>query len=254
MRVYALALTRRPLLRWFAFWGSSGAGNEVPNAFLRPRIVEGIVQVLWSASGGVMEKHARSAGGPFENADKSRPHPHGRVESRPNWFAHPERLSHCSEIGWSKLGSLRGMRWVARAVRISRECRSRFKPPTLPKRWKQAGRIGATDLLYQGRSSGYLSATARNPLTNAVASTKKITTTSSPRVICFPAGSMHFVRCAAACLFTSEHRNECAQRKSPAEAGLEGPSKRHGKQTRFNPARSRSHDSARPCRAGLAGS
>jgi hypothetical protein len=104
VRVYALALTRRPLLRWFAFWGSSGAGNEVPYAFLRPRIVEGIVQVLWSASGGVMEKHPLSAGGPFENANKSRPHPHGRVESRPNWFAHPERLSHCSEIGWSKLG------------------------------------------------------------------------------------------------------------------------------------------------------
>src|SRR4051812_31156993 len=106
--------TPRRLLRWFAFWGSSGAGNEVSHAFLRPRIVEGIVQVLWSASGGVMEKHALNAGGPFENhANKSSPHPHSRVERRPNWFTHPERLSHCSEIGWNKLGWLRGMRWVA---------------------------------------------------------------------------------------------------------------------------------------------
>jgi hypothetical protein len=58
-------------LRWFAFWGSGGAGNEVPHAFLRARIVEGIVQVLWSASGGVMEKHILSAGGPFENRPKA---------------------------------------------------------------------------------------------------------------------------------------------------------------------------------------
>jgi hypothetical protein len=37
--------------------------------------------------------------------------------------------------------------------------------------------------LYQGRTSGYESATARNPLTSAMAITKKITITSSPRVI-----------------------------------------------------------------------
>ena len=115
----AHSATPQRLLRWFAFWGSGGAGNEVPHAFLRARIVEGIVQVLWSASGGVMEKHILSAGGPFENRpNKSRPRPHSRVERRPNWFAHPERLSHCSEIGWSKLGWLRHA-WVGRAVRDS---------------------------------------------------------------------------------------------------------------------------------------
>ena len=93
--------TPRRLLRWFAFRGSSGAGDEVPHAFLSLRIVEGIVQVLWSASGGVMEKHALNAGGPLENrANESSPHPQGRVERRPNWLTHPERLSHCSEIGW----------------------------------------------------------------------------------------------------------------------------------------------------------
>jgi hypothetical protein len=37
--------------------------------------------------------------------------------------------------------------------------------------------------LHQGRTSGYESATARNPLTSAMAITKKITITSSPRVI-----------------------------------------------------------------------
>ena len=66
----------RRLLRWFAFRGSSGAGNEVPHAFLSLRIVEGIVQVLWSAGGRVMEKHALNAGGPLENrANESSPHP-----------------------------------------------------------------------------------------------------------------------------------------------------------------------------------
>ena len=65
---------------------------------LSARIVEGIVQVLWSGSGGVMEKHALNAGGPLENrANKSSPYPHSRVEGRPNWLTHPERLSHCSE-------------------------------------------------------------------------------------------------------------------------------------------------------------
>jgi hypothetical protein len=37
------------------------------------------------------------------------------------------------------------MRWVGRAGRdLGVSCRSRFKPPTLPKRWKQAERIAAT--------------------------------------------------------------------------------------------------------------
>ena len=49
-------------------------------ARLLPRIVEGIVQVLWSTSGGVMEKHALNAGGTFENrANESSPYPHSRV-------------------------------------------------------------------------------------------------------------------------------------------------------------------------------
>jgi hypothetical protein len=70
----------RRLLRWFAFWGSSGAGNEVPHAFLSLRIVEGIVQVLWSASGGVMEKHVLTASGPLENrVNKTSPHPRSRA-------------------------------------------------------------------------------------------------------------------------------------------------------------------------------
>jgi hypothetical protein len=72
--------------------------------------------------------------------------------------------------------------------------------------------------LYQGRSSGNVSATVRKPPTIAMASTKKTTTTSSPRVIGFPTGPMHFVRCATACLFTTEHRNECSQ-KEPLRSG-----------------------------------
>ena len=148
--------TPRRLLRWFAFWGSSGAGDEVPHSFLSLRIVEGIVQVLWSASGGVMEKHALNAGGPLENrANRSSPHPHSRVQRRPNWFTHPERLSHCSEIGWSKLGWLRGMRWVGRAARdLGVSCRSRFKLRTLPKRWKQAERIAATGHCTKAEAQG----------------------------------------------------------------------------------------------------
>src|ERR1700755_1319264 len=41
--------------------------------------------------------------------------------------------------------------------------------------------------VYQGKLSGYLSATARKLLTNAVPTTKKITTTRLSRVIGFPA-------------------------------------------------------------------
>jgi hypothetical protein len=80
--------------------------------------------------------------------------------------------------------------------------------------------------LYQGRSSGCLSATAIKPLTSAIAIIKKMTMTSSPRVIDFPAWCNHIMECAATCLFTSGHRNERWQRKKPAEAGLEGATKK----------------------------
>jgi hypothetical protein len=91
------------------YCGGLRSGVRVARAMKSPTrssaSAEGIVQVLWSASGGVMEKHALNAGGPLENrANRSSPHPHSRVERRPNWFTHPERLSHCSEIGWNKLG------------------------------------------------------------------------------------------------------------------------------------------------------
>ena len=91
-----------------------------------------------------------------------------------------------------------------------RDCYSRFMPPTVPKRWT---RVCGDGSLYQGRSSGNVSATVRKPPTIAMASTKKTTTTSSPRVIGFPTGPMHFVRCATACLFTTD-RNECSQKKT----------------------------------------
>jgi hypothetical protein len=71
--------------------------------------------------------------------------------------------------------------------------------------------------LYQGRSSGNVSATVRKPPTIAMASTKKTTTTSSPRVIGFPTGPMHFVRCATACLFTTEHRPP--EKRKPRRGG-----------------------------------
>jgi|EndMetStandDraft_8_1072994.scaffolds.fasta_scaffold02979_11 hypothetical protein len=88
----------RRLLRRFVFRISSGAGNEVPHAFLGARILEGIIEVLWPAGGGVVKKHALDAGGPLENrADRSSPHPHSRNERRPNWITHPERLSHRSK-------------------------------------------------------------------------------------------------------------------------------------------------------------
>jgi hypothetical protein len=53
------------LFQWFAFCGASGAGNEVSHAFLSPRIMEWIIQVLGSVSRGVMEKHALNADGPL---------------------------------------------------------------------------------------------------------------------------------------------------------------------------------------------
>jgi hypothetical protein len=85
------------LFRWLAFCAASGAGNEVPDAFLNPRIVEWIVQVLWSVSRGVVEEHAPNAGGALENrANKSSPHPQSPVERWPDRLSHPERLSHCS--------------------------------------------------------------------------------------------------------------------------------------------------------------
>src|SRR4249919_3834942 len=69
------------LFRWLAFCPASGAGNEVPDAFLSPCIVEWIIQVLGSVSRGVMEKHAPNAAGLLENrANKSSPHPQSRVE------------------------------------------------------------------------------------------------------------------------------------------------------------------------------
>ena len=78
-----------------------------PDAFLSPRIVEWIVQVLWSTRGGVMEKHALNAAGPLENrANKSGPHSQSRAKRRQNWLTHSERLSHCSQNGWRELGSL----------------------------------------------------------------------------------------------------------------------------------------------------
>jgi hypothetical protein len=79
---------------------------------------------------------------------------------------------------------------------------------------------GGEGSLYQGISSGKLSATARKPMANAVASAKKMTTTSPSRDIAFPLGPIHFVRCA--CLFASEN-SELSQRKSPSERGCSGP-------------------------------
>ena len=98
------------LFQWFAFCGASGAGNEVSHAFLSPRIMEWIIQVLGSVSRGVMEKHAPNAGEPLENrANKGSPYPQSRVERRPDRLSHPERLSHCSQNGWRELGSLRAI-------------------------------------------------------------------------------------------------------------------------------------------------
>jgi hypothetical protein len=57
-------------------------------------------------------------------------------------------------------------------------------------------------------------------MANAVASAKKMTTTSPSRDIAFPLGPIHFVRCA--CLFASEN-SELSQRKSPSERGCSGP-------------------------------
>jgi hypothetical protein len=79
---------------------------------------------------------------------------------------------------------------------------------------------GGEGSLYQGISSGKLSATARKPMANAVASAKKMTTTSPSRDIAFPLGPIHFVRCG--CLFASEN-SELSQRKSPSERGCSGP-------------------------------
>ena len=79
---------------------------------------------------------------------------------------------------------------------------------------------GGEGSLYQGISSGKLSATARKPMANAVASAQKMTTTSPSRDIAFPLGPIHFVRCA--CLFASEN-SELSQRKSPSERGCSGP-------------------------------
>ena len=65
--------------------------------------------------------------------------------------------------------------------------------------------------LYQGRSSGNRSATARKPLTSTMATTKNMTMTNSPRII----GSLghsrsrpHSGKSRKLCLRTSEHRNK----------------------------------------------
>ena len=168
---YTLMSGQGGLLRWFAFRGSSGAGDEVPHAFLSLRIVEGIVQVLWSASGGVMEKHALNAGGSLENrADESSPHPQGRVERRPNWLTHYERLSPCSEIGWSKLEWLRGI--VGELSRSSACVPLSFQATDSSQKVEAGGEDRCDGPLYQGRSSGNMSATARKPPTSAMATTK----------------------------------------------------------------------------------
>jgi hypothetical protein len=54
-------------------------------------------------------------------------------------------------------------------------------------------------------------------MANAVASAKKMTTTSPSRDIAFPLGPIHFVRCA--CLFASEN-SELTAKKIPIGAGL----------------------------------
>ncbi len=164
--------TPRRLLRWFAFRGSSGAGDEVPHAFLSLRIVEGIVQVLWSTSGGVMEKQALNAGGTFENrANESSPYPQSRVERRPNWLTHPERLSHCSEIGW----------------------------------------IAAPGRCITAEAQGTSARRQEKPLTSATATTKNIPVINSPRIIgsfAHPRARPHFGKSRKLCLGTSEHRNK----------------------------------------------
>ena len=77
-----------------------------------------------------------------------------------------------------------------------RDCCSRFMPPTVPKKVDAGGEDRGDGSLYQGRSSGNVSATVRKPPTIAMASTKKTTTTSSPRVIGFHTGPMHFLEVA----------------------------------------------------------
>jgi hypothetical protein len=90
----------RRLFLWLAFCAASGAGNEVPNALLRPCIVEWIIKVLGSVSRGVMKQHTSNAAGALENrTDTSDPHPQNLVERRPDRPSHPERLSHWSQNG-----------------------------------------------------------------------------------------------------------------------------------------------------------
>src|SRR4029077_8552085 len=47
------------LFRWLVFCAASGAGNEIPDAFLSPCIVEWIIEILGSVSRGVMENTPR---------------------------------------------------------------------------------------------------------------------------------------------------------------------------------------------------
>jgi hypothetical protein len=77
--------------------------------------------------------------------------------------------------------------------------------------------------LNQGRTSGNMSATARKPLRSAIAITKKITMTSSPRVIGSPFSCEVHAPLSGTfrkpCLRTSEHRNKIPVQIMNAPAG-----------------------------------